>query len=57
MLVKNKWLYLVILLITYKASGRFDYSNQQNWPGKCQNGQLQSPIDIPCKDFIIKCPS
>lgn len=36
-----------------------DYSNQGSWSGQCNdaNSKRQSPIDIPCKDFIQVCPS
>lgn len=33
-----------------------DYSNQAAWAGSCK-GTRQSPIDIPCSDFINACPS
>lgn len=35
-----------------------DYANQGTWTGSCNtNPTRQSPIDIPCADFINACPS
>ena len=52
----SKSLFLSALIVT--ALCNLDYTNQSSWDGNCNvNTGRQSPIDIPCQDFIVKCPS
>lgn len=49
-----------LLFLTFLATYAIalDYTNQAAWPVTCTtNLTRQSPIDIPCKDFINTCPS
>lgn len=34
-----------------------DYLDQTNWSGSCNNIGNQSPIDIPCQNYLNVCPS
>lgn len=39
------------------AAPRIDYSDQTTWTGSCNvAGNYQSPVDIPCDQFITSCP-
>jgi carbonic anhydrase len=33
-----------------------NYLDQTNWSGQCNDNQLQSPIDIPCQQYLNVCP-
>ena len=49
---------LLSTLIFIFVSCSLDYTDQSNWGYDCiTNTGRQSPIDIPCQDFIVKCPS
>ena len=46
------------LLLSLTFCLDYSYSNQTAWTGSCTNNPTrQSPIDIPCADFINACPS
>ena len=47
---------LILLIIAIQKTISFDYGEQAKWIGLCKTGKKQSPINIPCDDFIEKCP-
>jgi hypothetical protein len=48
------YLMLAVLLATVHS---FTYLNQTDWGGSCNDNQLQSPIDIPCQQYLNVCPA
>ena len=53
-----KAFFLLLSLALSSATGEsFSYVHQEEWTGQCQTGNQQSPIDIPCQDFITACPA
>jgi len=48
---------ITCLLLSLSLCGPADYNSQATWGGSCNIGVRQSPIDIPCSDFINACPS
>jgi len=44
----------LLLLVVSAASA--NYLDQVNWDGQCKNNIRQSPIDIPCEQYLNKCP-
>lgn len=50
---------LFVVLPYCILSSEANYNSQGTWGGQCNNAdsKRQSPIDIPCKDFIQICPS
>jgi carbonic anhydrase len=33
-----------------------NYMDQTNWGGSCNDIDYQSPIDIPCEQYLMTCP-
>ena len=48
-------LLVAILFFGALCQGEFDYENQDQWGGKCADGERQSPINIASRD-IEYCP-
>lgn len=55
--MKTSTVFFQMLLFSCAFCAAADYSNQAGWSGDCNTGTRQSPIDIPCKDFIQVCPA
>jgi carbonic anhydrase len=49
-------LLLLLALQICLASATFNYTDQTNWGSSCNNLGYQSPIDIPCEQFLTVCP-
>ena len=48
----------IALSLVLSGDSKLDYADQSTWPPTCtQSSTNQSPIDIPCKEFITLCPS
>lgn len=45
---------LALLLIVSAACAAADYQNQDKWPGECNTGKKQSPVDI-IRLFVKSC--
>lgn len=52
-----KQIVLLACLFAVILAAAADYDNQAAWTGTCTgNVTRQSPIDVPCMDFITTCP-
>jgi len=49
-------LQFLVLFAAAADAGAWKYSDQANWDGQCPNNIRQSPIDIPCQQYLKVCP-
>ena len=47
-------LFCLVFLLT--LANCYDYLNQANWTGSCNDWGNQSPIDVPCQQYLNVCP-
>lgn len=47
---------LFLLAVQLTLTNCIDYLNQNSWSGSCNEGANQSPIDIPCQQYLNICP-
>lgn len=51
-----KLLIFLQLLLLFASASSWSYLDQANWDGQCKNNIQQSPIDIPCEQYLNVCP-
>lgn len=46
----------VSIQISLGLATTWTYADQTNWGGSCNDAVFQSPIDIPCQQYLNVCP-
>jgi carbonic anhydrase len=47
---------LIVIFFTITFS-QLDYTDQTTWTGSCNVGVRQSPINVPCGQYVNTCPA